>query len=319
MTTPLLEITDLQKKFPIKKSWLQPQSYVHAVDGVSLTVREGETVGIVGESGCGKSTFGRCVLRLLEPTGGEVKFQGENYLKLPRRAMHSIRRNMQMVFQNPYDTLNPKLSISRILAEPLIAHGIPRDQHRQMMEEIIEIVGLTPAHLARYPHEFSGGQRQRIGIARALMLKPKLIVADEPVSALDVSIQSQILNLLTELQEKFSLSYLFISHDLSVVEHISDRVAVMYLGEIVELADKNSLFADPKHPYTQALLSSVLSTDPDASRERIRLTGELPSPANPPKGCKFHTRCHACMEICKTEKPALKKLEDGTMTACHLY
>ncbi|GIO09510.1 ABC transporter ATP-binding protein [Brevibacillus reuszeri] len=318
MTTPLLEVKNLQKRFLLGKGWFQEPSYVHAVNGVNVIVNEGETLGIVGESGCGKSTLGRCILRLIEPTEGEIVFQGKNIRTFSKADMHNVRRNMQMVFQNPFDTLNPKLTIQHILTEPLIAHRIPREQRQALLEETIEIVGLSKRHLTRYAHEFSGGQRQRIGIARALMLRPKVIIADEPVSALDVSIQSQILNLLQDLQEQFSLTYLFISHDLSVVEHIADRVAVMYLGEVIELAKKEELFQKPLHPYAQSLLSAVPVSDPDEKKERIILTGDLPSPSNPPAGCKFHPRCWACMDVCKKEVPALKEVE-GRMVACHLY
>ncbi len=318
MTTPLLEVKGLQKLFPVKKGWFQEKRYVHAVNGIDATVYEGETLGIVGESGCGKSTLGRCILRLLEPTHGEIIFQGRDISKLAKKEMHAVRRNMQMVFQNPFDTLNPKLKVGHILTEPLLSHRIPREERQSLLEATIEIVGLNKRHLDRYPHEFSGGQRQRIGIARALMLQPKLIIADEPVSALDVSIQSQILNLMQDLQERFALTYIFISHDLSVVEHISDRVAVMYLGEIVEFATKDKLFERPLHPYSQALLSATPISDPDENRERIILRGDLPSPSNPPKGCKFHPRCQACMDICRTEVPRLREVE-GRQVACHLY
>ncbi|MBU7318418.1 ABC transporter ATP-binding protein [Paenibacillus oleatilyticus] len=318
MTTPLLEVKNLQKRFLTSKGWFQQPTYVHAVNDVNVTVNVGETLGIVGESGCGKSTLGRCILRLVEPTDGEIVFQGNNIRTFNKADMHKVRRNMQMVFQNPFDTLNPKLTIQHVLTEPLIAHDIPKEHRQSLIEETIEIVGLSKRHLSRYAHEFSGGQRQRIGIARALMLRPKLIIADEPVSALDVSIQSQILNLLQDLQEQFSLTYLFISHDLRVVEHIADRVAVMYLGEVIELAKKEELFQRPMHPYAQSLLSAVPVSDPDEKRERIILTGDLPSPSNPPKGCKFHPRCWACMDVCKTETPVLKEVE-GRMVACHLY
>ncbi|MED2255020.1 MULTISPECIES: ABC transporter ATP-binding protein [Brevibacillus] len=318
MKTPLLEVRNLQKRFLTGKGWLQQPTCVHAVNGVNLTVTEGETLGIVGESGCGKSTLGRCILRLIEPTEGEIVFQGRDIRPFKKADMHQVRRNMQMVFQNPFDTLNPKLTIKSILTEPLIAHGIPKELRQALIEDTMELVGLSKKQLARYAHEFSGGQRQRIGIARALMLRPKLIIADEPVSALDVSIQSQILNLLQDLQEQLSLTYLFISHDLSVVEHIADRVAVMYLGEVIELAKKEDLFAKPLHPYAQSLLSAVPVSDPDEKRERILLKGDLPSPSNPPSGCKFHPRCWACMDICKTTAPALQEVE-GRLVACHLY
>lgn len=318
MSPVLLEVKGLQKRFPVKKGLFKEASYVHAVNGIDLTIYEGETLGIVGESGCGKSTLGRCILRLVEPSGGEIMFQGEPLHLFGKKEMKAARRNMQMVFQNPFDTLNPKLTIKQILMEPLIAHRVPHKEREGLIEETIEIVGLSKRYLLRYPHEFSGGQRQRIGIARALMLSPKLIIADEPVSALDVSIQSQILNLMQDLQEQFALTYVFISHDLGVVEHIADRVAVMYLGEIVELATKEALFQRALHPYSQALLSAVPVQDPDDRRERIILKGDLPSPSNPPTGCKFHPRCHACMDICKTKAPRPREVE-GRLVACHLY
>ncbi|MET3290242.1 UNVERIFIED_CONTAM: oligopeptide/dipeptide ABC transporter ATP-binding protein [Brevibacillus sp. OAP136] len=318
MTTPILEIKGLKKRFANKSGWLQKPTFVHALNGIDLRVFEGETVGIVGESGCGKSTLGRCILRLIEPSEGTILFEGKNISELDKKEMVHVRRHMQMVFQNPYDTLNPKQTIRNILKEPLVAHRVPQEEHDSLLAETIEAVGLTVRHLSRYPHEFSGGQRQRIGIARALMLRPKVIIADEPVSALDVSIQAQILNLLQDLQEQYCLTYLFISHDLSVVEHISDKVAVLYLGEMVEFGEKEKLFGQPLHPYTQALLSSVPIADPDEQRERITLRGDLPSPSNPPDGCKFHPRCHACLNICRTEAPPMREVE-GRMIACHLY
>ncbi|MET3289224.1 UNVERIFIED_CONTAM: oligopeptide/dipeptide ABC transporter ATP-binding protein [Brevibacillus sp. OAP136] len=318
MNPVLLEVKGLQKRFPVKKGLFKEATYVHAVNGIDLTIHMGETLGIVGESGCGKSTLGRCILRLVEPSGGEIEFQGEPLHRFGKKEMKAARRNMQMVFQNPFDTLNPKLTIKQILMEPLIAHRVPHEERERLIEETIEIVGLSKRYLLRYPHEFSGGQRQRIGIARALMLRPKLIIADEPVSALDVSIQSQILNLMQDLQEQFALTYMFISHDLGVVEHIADRVAVMYLGEIVELATKEALFQRALHPYSQALLSAVPVQDPDDRRERIILKGDLPSPSNPPTGCKFHPRCHACMDICKTQAPRPQEVE-GRIVTCHLY
>jgi oligopeptide/dipeptide ABC transporter ATP-binding protein len=318
MSKPILEVKGLKKHFASKKGWFQPATYVQAVNGIDLTVYEGETLSIVGESGCGKSTTGRCLLRLLEPTSGEVWYRGQDLTRLSNKAMRAMRSELQIVFQDPFATLNPKLTIRRILEEPLIAQRVPRERRTQIIEETVGIVGLTLAHLDRYPHQFSGGQRQRIGIARALMLRPQLIVADEPVSALDVSIQSQILNLLQDLQEQFGMTYIFISHDLGVVEHISDRVAVMYLGEIVELGRKEDLFKTPLHPYTRALISAIPVTDPDEKKERIILQGDLPSPANPPTGCRFHPRCHACMDICKTEVPK-ETLFAGQMVRCHLY
>jgi oligopeptide transport system ATP-binding protein len=320
MSQALLEVKGLKKYFPIRAGVLgKVQGFVKAVDDVSFTLQEGETLGIVGESGCGKSTTGRSILRLIEPTAGTVTFQGKNLTALKSADLRKARRDLQIVFQDPYASLNPRMTIGAILEEPLKIHGIGSEQSRKAtVREMLEIVGLTEAHATRYPHEFSGGQRQRIGIARALITKPKLIVADEPVSALDVSIQSQILNLMKDLQAQFGLTYLFISHDLSVVRHISDRVGVMYLGRLVELAGKHQLYENPLHPYTQALLSAVPHPDPLVKRERILLSGDVPSPANPPSGCAFHTRCHACMEICKTKTPKLKTIADGHQVACHL-
>ncbi|WP_018130871.1 ABC transporter ATP-binding protein [Effusibacillus pohliae] len=317
----LLEVKGLKKYFPIRTGILRKtKGYVKAVDDVSFVVHEGETLGIVGESGCGKSTTGRTILRLTEPTGGDVIFQGQNLSALKGKELRKIRRDMQIVFQDPYASLNPRMTIGSILEEPLKIHGMAAGRERKRrVQELLEIVGLTEYHYNRYPHEFSGGQRQRIGIARALITKPKLIIADEPVSALDVSIQSQILNLLKDLQEQFKLTYLFISHDLSVVRHISDRVGVMYLGRLVELAPKHELYENPQHPYTQALLSAVPHPNPRETRERIILSGDVPSPTNPPSGCAFHTRCHACMDICKTERPQLKQSANGHWVACHLY
>ncbi|MFD2169889.1 ABC transporter ATP-binding protein [Tumebacillus lipolyticus] len=316
----ILEVNGLKKYFPIRDGALSKvQGYVKAVDDVSFSVREGETLGIVGESGCGKSTTGRAILRLTEPTDGKVIFQGQSLTELKKDQLRKIRRDLQIVFQDPFASLNPRMTIGSILEEPLKIHGMSNGQERkQKVKELLEIVGLTEHHIGNYPHQFSGGQRQRIGIARALITKPKLIVADEPVSALDVSIQSQILNLMKDLQEQFGLTYLFISHDLSVVRHISDRVGVMYLGRMVELAPKEKLYADPQHPYTQALLSAVPYPNPREKRERVILTGDVPSPANPPSGCAFHTRCPACMEICKTERPQTKEVSPGHFVACHL-
>jgi oligopeptide/dipeptide ABC transporter ATP-binding protein len=317
MTPTLLEVKNLEKRFPAQSSWFQPKQYVHAVNGVSLVLNEKETIAIVGESGCGKSTTGRCVLRLIEPTGGEVIFQGKDITTLSKNEMKNIRKDIQMVFQDPMASMNPKLSIREILSEPLLAHKIPRNKHDQLLNETMQLVGLSESYLSRFPHEISGGQRQRIGIARAIILKPKIVVLDEPVSALDVSVQSQILNLLQDLQEELGLSYVFISHDLGVVEHIAHRVGVMYLGEMVEIAAKEQLFDNPLHPYTKALMSAIPKTDPDEVKERIILKGELPSPSNPPTGCKFHPRCIFAEDICKTIKPEIREV-DGREVSCHL-
>lgn len=319
MSQPLLEVRGLKKYFPVKTGFWGREKVVRAVDGVHLTVYPGETLSIVGESGCGKSTTGRCILRLIEPTEGEILFQGRDIRALNAAGLRAARRDMQLVFQDPFASLNPRKTVGQILQNPLIVHGIGTPaERRKRVEEMIEIVGLTRQHLDRFPHEFSGGQRQRIGIARALILRPKLVVADEPVSALDVSIQAQILNLLKDLQREFQLTYLFISHDLSVVRHISDRVAVMYLGKVVEVADKKALYERPAHPYTQALLSAVPVPDPTREVNRIILEGDLPSPANPPSGCQFHPRCRHCMEVCRTTVPPLKEAEPGHLVACHL-
>jgi oligopeptide transport system ATP-binding protein len=319
MSQPLLEVRGLKKYFPVKTGFWGREKVVRAVDGVHLTVYPGETLSIVGESGCGKSTTGRCILRLIEPTEGEILFQGRDIRALNAAELRAARRDMQLVFQDPFASLNPRKTVGQILQDPLIVHGIGTPaERRKRVEEMIEIVGLTRQHLDRFPHEFSGGQRQRIGIARALILRPKLVVADEPVSALDVSIQAQILNLLKDLQREFQLTYLFISHDLSVVRHISDRVAVMYLGKVVEVADKTALYERPTHPYTQALLSAVPVPDPTREVNRIILEGDLPSPANPPSGCHFHPRCRYCMEVCRMTVPPLKEAEPGHLVACHL-
>jgi oligopeptide/dipeptide ABC transporter ATP-binding protein len=316
----LLEVKGLKKYYPISSGLFNKTTgFVKAVDDVSFSVNEGETLGIVGESGCGKSTTGRTILRLNEPTEGDVIFQGQHLSTLKGDGLRKVRRDMQIVFQDPYASLNPRMTIGTILEEPLKIHGLAAGAERkQRVKELLDIVGLTEHHYNRYPHEFSGGQRQRIGIARALITKPKLIVADEPVSALDVSIQSQILNLMKDLQEQFKLTYIFISHDLSVVRHICDRVGVMYLGALVELAPKHKLYENPQHPYTQALLSAVPHPNPRESRERIILSGDVPSPSNPPAGCAFHTRCRFTMERCKTERPVLKQSTPGHWVACHL-
>ena len=318
---PLLEVKNLVKHFPIYKGWLLSRQVgsVKAVDGVTFTINRGETLGLVGESGCGKSTTGRWILRLIEPTSGEVWFEGNNVLSLDREQMRALRKDMQIIFQDPYASLNPRMTVGDIIGEPLRIHGIASGREREKrVKELLEVVGLSSYHARRYPHEFSGGQRQRIGVARALAVNPKLIVCDEPVSALDVSIQAQVINLLQDLQEQYGLTYLFIAHDLSVVKHISDRVAVMYLGKIVELTDKNSLYQNPLHPYTKALLSAIPIPDPTLVRERTLLEGDVPSPINPPSGCRFHTRCPVAEEICKHQEPAFEDVGGGHYVACHL-
>jgi oligopeptide/dipeptide ABC transporter ATP-binding protein len=318
----LLEVTNLKKYFPIQRGVLaRAEAYVHAVDDVTLSIAKGETLGLVGESGCGKSTLGRCIVRLLEPTAGEIVFDGHSTAKLGPRALRPLRREMQMIFQDPYASLNPRKRVGTIIGDPLKIHGIgDRKERKAKVEELLETVGLSPEHYNRFPHEFSGGQRQRIGVARALALQPKLIVADEPVSALDVSIQAQILNLLDRLQTRFDLTYLFIAHDLAVVRHISDRIAVMYLGKIVEISPAQELYDNPLHPYTISLLSAVPIPDPDVEekRETILLVGDIPSPANPPRACRFHTRCPYIQPTrCTSEEPKLRKLADGHFAACH--
>lgn len=321
MKKPLLEVQGLSKYFPIKKGFFnRTNGYVRAVDGVNFQVYSGETLGIVGESGCGKSTTGRSILRLIEPTAGEVLFEGKDLAKLSNEVMRKMRKDIQIIFQDPYASLNPRKTIRQILLEPLQVHQIGTKAERiQSIEEMIEIVGLKKEQLDRYPHDFSGGQRQRIGIARALIVKPKLIIADEAVSALDVSIQAQILNLLKDLKKKLNLTVIFISHDLSVIKHTCDRVAVMYLGKIVEIADKQELFRNPCHPYTKALLSALPIANPLAKRERIILKGDLPSPANPPSGCSFHTRCEYAKDICKSIAPSLIEINAGQEVSCHFF
>lgn len=321
MTEQLLKVENLKKHFPITGGILgRPVSSVKAVDGVSFTVNKGETLGIVGESGCGKSTTGRMLMRLIDPSEGKVTFEDRELTSLSNSEMRKIRREMQMVFQDPFASLNPRHTVEQILEEPLKVHGMGSAKERKKrVHELLNIVGLSSYHAKRYPHQFSGGQRQRIGIARALMTKPKLIIADEPVSALDVSIQSQVLNLMQDLQKEFGLTYIFIAHDLGVVRHISDRVGVMYLGKMVELSNSETLYEKPLHPYTQALLSAVPVPDPDFKRETILLQGDIPSPSNPPSGCTFHTRCPHATEICKQKVPEFKEHQPGHYVACHLY
>ncbi|MCT1398877.1 dipeptide/oligopeptide/nickel ABC transporter ATP-binding protein [Paenibacillus sp. LC231] len=318
--TPLLEVKNLQKSFTVKKGFFGTSKQLRAVDGISFAIHKGETFSLVGESGCGKSTTGRLVTRLLTPNSGEVLFNGTDISGYNENQMRPLRKDMQMVFQDPYASLNPRMKVKELVAEPLLIHTKLSTKERDKLAcELLETVGLNSFHAERFAHEFSGGQRQRIGIARALSVRPNLIVADEPVSALDVSIQSQVLNLLQDLQEEYGLTYLFISHDLSVVEHISDRIGVMYLGALVETADKDTLYDRPLHPYTQALLSSVPVPDPKQKKERIILKGDLPSPVNPPTGCRFHTRCPSCMEVCKQITPVYREVEPGHQVACHLY
>ena len=318
---PLLKVDGLKKYFPVKSGLLARTSgYVKAVDDVSFYVNEGETLGIVGESGCGKSTTGRMLMRLLEPTEGTIEFDGKELTELSTDEMRKTRRDIQMVFQDPYASLNPRHTIEKILGEPLLVHGMKDAKERKAkVHEFLKVVWLSEYHANRYPHQFSGGQRQRIGIARALMTNPKLIIADEPVSALDVSIQAQVLNLMQDLQEEFKLTYIFIAHDLGVVRHISDRVGVMYLGKMVEISASEQLYAKPLHPYTQALLSAVPVPDPNHVKQEILLEGDMPSPANPPTGCTFHTRCPFKMDICTQVVPQLVEMEEGHSVACHLY
>jgi peptide/nickel transport system ATP-binding protein len=318
---PLLEIRHVKKYFPIRKGVLQREvARVHAVDDVTFAVREGETLGLVGESGCGKSTLGRTIVRLLEPTAGEITFRGTAIQGLGARRLRPLRREMQMVFQDPYASLNPRKRVGTIISDPMRIHKLGNAAERKArVEELLETVGLSPEHYNRFPHEFSGGQRQRIGVARALALRPKLIIADEPVSALDVSIQSQMLNLLEDLQNEFQLTYIFIAHDLGVVRHVSDRIAVMYLGKLVELSPAEELYSRPIMPYTEALLSAVPIPDPDlaAKRERIVLEGDVPSPINPPTGCRFHPRCRYATDVCKEIEPPLVDYGNGHLAACH--
>ena len=321
MSEPLLRVKNLVKHFAVKGGILGREvDRVHAVDGVSFDIAPGETVGLVGESGCGKSTTGRCILRLIEPTSGEVWFENRNVTTMEGDALRRLRREVQIIFQDPYASLNPRMTVEAIIGEALIIHRLTRSPaaYRDRIVELLETVGLNADHLRRYPHEFSGGQRQRIGIARALAVSPKLIVCDEPVSALDVSIQAQVINLLEDLQDKFALTYLFIAHDLSVVEHISDRVAVMYLGRIVEIAPARELYRNPRHPYTTALLSAVPIPKPGLKRTRIRFTGDVPNPLRPPAGCPFHPRCPQAIERCKVERPVFRPVGNNHSAACHL-
>ncbi|HEU5096901.1 MAG TPA: dipeptide ABC transporter ATP-binding protein [Reyranella sp.] len=319
-TTPILEVKDLKKHFPVRKGLLRRTvGHVYAVDGISFSIGEGETLGLVGESGCGKSTAGRAVLRLIEPTSGRIAMTGRDITRLPKKELRPYRRQMQIVFQDPFSSLNPRMTAGDIVGEPLLVHGMGRGkERREQVSALFERVGLRPAQMVNYPHQFSGGQRQRIGIARALALGPKLIVGDEPVSALDVSIQAQVINLLQDLQRERKLSYLFISHNLAVVEHISHRIAVMYLGRIVEHADTRSIFTRPQHPYTEALLSAVPVPDPSVKREKRLVQGDVPSPVNPPAGCHFHTRCPYAVARCKTESPSLREIAPGHHVSCHL-
>ncbi|MDL1911756.1 ATP-binding cassette domain-containing protein [Chloroflexi bacterium CFX6] len=318
----LLQVDDLVMHFPIFRGVIQRQvGAVRAVDGVSFDIRRGETLGLVGESGCGKSTTGRAILQLYRPTSGAVHFEGVDLVHLKGEELRRMRRKMQMIFQDPYASLNPRMTIADIVGEPLIVHNVATGREvEERVQHLLELVNLNPSFASRYPHEFSGGQRQRIGVARALALQPSFIICDEPISALDVSIQAQVINLLEELQDEFNLTYLFIAHDLSVVRHISDRVAVMYLGVIVELADRDDLYLDPLHPYTQALLSAVPIPDPiaDAKRQRVILKGDVPSPVNPPSGCRFRTRCPIAESICAEVRPEFREVKPGHFVACHL-
>ena len=318
---PLLELKNIKTHFPVSKGiFSKVVNHVKAVDGIDLKIYPGETLGVVGESGCGKSTLGKTLLRLVDPTEGQIMFDGKDITKLTRSHLRPFRRDFQMIFQDPYSSLSPRIKVGEIIEEPMIIHKLYDARIRkEKVKDLLEIVGLSEYHYDRYPHEFSGGQRQRIGIARALAIQPKLIVADEAVSALDVSIQSQILNLLGDLQKEFNLTYLFISHDLSVVEHISDRVAVMYLGKIIEITDTDTLFKNPKHPYTKSLLSAIPIPDPLAKRDRIILRGDLPSPSDPPSGCTFHTRCPMKFEGCDMTIPSLQEVDKDHFVSCHLY
>jgi oligopeptide/dipeptide ABC transporter ATP-binding protein len=317
---PLLEVGNLKKHFPVRRGIFgRTDGYVYAVDGVSFTIAHGETLGLVGESGCGKSTVGKTILKLIEPTAGEIVLDGVPITRLTQAEMHPHRRNMQVVFQDPYSSLNPRMTAGEIVGEPLFNYGLAVGKERDArVRQLFARVGLGAEHMRKYPHEFSGGQRQRLGIARALAVNPKLIIGDEPVSALDVSVQAQVINLMMDLQDEYGLSYLFIAHDLAVVEHISHRVAVMYLGKIVELTDKTSLFTSPLHPYTEALLAAVPIPEPKAKKKRIILAGDVPSPITPPPGCRFHTRCPYAEEVCRRLEPPIQEVRPGHAVACHL-
>lgn len=316
----LLGIKNLKKYFPFDTGiFFKKKAFIKAVDGVSFAVNRGETFGLVGESGCGKTTLGRTILRLTEATSGDAYFENRNIFHLNQKELRQLRSEIQIIFQDPYASLNPRMTVGDIIDEPLKTHGLENKGKRtKQVERMLEVVGLSSIYAKRYPHEFSGGQRQRIGIARALILNPKLIICDEPVSALDVSIQSQILNLLSDLQKDFGLTYIFIAHGLAVVKHISDRVGVMYLGKLVEIAGKHEIYADPKHPYTEALMSAIPIPDPELKRERIVLEGDVPSPANPPPGCRFHTRCRKVQSVCRNVEPDLKDVGNNHLVACHL-
>ena len=317
----LLEVKNLTKYFPVTSGFIKKKTeYVKAVDDVSFNVYKGETLGLVGESGCGKSTTGRMIVNLMKPTSGDILFEGKSFKGLNKKQEKELRKDIQIIFQDPYASLNPRMTIGDIIAEPMrINHIIDKSEIDKEVLNLLNHVGLASYHRNRYPHEFSGGQRQRVGIARALSLKPKLIVCDEPVSALDVSIQAQVLNLLYDLQKEFSLTYLFIAHGLNVVKHVSSRVGVMYLGKLVETADEESLYSNAKHPYTQALLSAIPIPDPTKKKSRILLEGDVPSPLNPPSGCRFHTRCFKCTGICREKEPEMREIEKGHQVACHLY